>query len=240
MMRLGALVLSVLALAGVVTLAAPNPAAATAPETGTSVLELTVAVAPPRVDPPVTASVTLGQCGDPFPPIVDFEFVKSVDRPVAMAGDVLTYTYSGTNTGTVPVELTQLVDDRLGVLITDPTVATIVQPGQSLSRTITYVATAEDASFGSIDNAAVLTARRADVPEAPLQSAVAQAHVVLEVPQPVDPPQPSVPVGGLAATGSSSAVVTALLGLALAAVGVGLVFTSRSRRADCAASTPDR
>jgi uncharacterized repeat protein (TIGR01451 family) len=152
------------------------------PSSRTETLPLTVTLANEFGDTTqVTAEVELGVCE---PPMVDFTFIKTADRPLAGLGDTITYTYSGTNTGDVPLEVTQLVDDRLGVVISDP--GTIVAPGDSISTEVQYTVIAADVAVGAIDNTAVLTARATEGPDQTERSAIAEAHVdVVQPPAPI-------------------------------------------------------
>lgn len=194
----------------------PANAAATAteqvaaPASGSTVVTLSVEVdLGSSVIGNPEASVTLGECGDPIPPVIDFTFTKTPNVVAATVGQVVTYTYAGTNTGTVPLEITQLVDDSLGVVISDPSVETIVQPGGSISRPVTYTVTANDASVGRIDNSAVVTVVPRSGPDQTPKSGVASAVVNV-------PSQPN-PIPGLAGTavcdpGAGQFTVTWLLG----------------------------
>jgi uncharacterized repeat protein (TIGR01451 family) len=168
----------------------------------------------------------LGLCQPTPPPQVGFTFTKTAARPVAQIGEVITYTYTGTNTGTVPLQVAQLVDDQLGIVLHT---GRIVQPGQTITTQVQYTATALDASAGSIHNAAVVTV----VPEGTTTelSAVADADVqtppppVIAVTLPTttdEPPSPAPTpaVTSLPATGGSPNWLPVLL-LALTLLSAG-------------------
>jgi hypothetical protein len=136
------------------------------------------------------ATVTLGECRPPLPPKVEFTFTKTPSVTQAAVGDTVTYTYAGRNTGDVALEIVQLVDDRLGVVIRDPDVTTIVRPGESISRAVPYVVTANDLAIGTITNAAVVTVLPQYSGATPL-SATANASV-----QVLGPPPPEASLEG--------------------------------------------
>jgi uncharacterized repeat protein (TIGR01451 family) len=72
----------------------------------------------------------------------------------ASVGDTITYTYTITNTGTVPLSTLGLTDDRLGALTP---AATTLAPGASTTATATHLVTAADGA-GPILNVATVTA----------------------------------------------------------------------------------
>jgi uncharacterized repeat protein (TIGR01451 family)/LPXTG-motif cell wall-anchored protein len=181
-----------------------------------------------------SATIDIGACLPPA--VVDFTFTKTPSVTTAQVGETVTYTYSGRNTGDVPLEVLELVDDRLGVVLTDPDVDTIVAPGGTISRTVTYVVQIGDAGTTIENNAIVQVRPRPDQgePGDPLTGVADATVVVPDVPPPVDPtttttsPAPTTtdagvvaptgpttvpPTGILPPTGSSTtvAVVAALL-----------------------------
>jgi uncharacterized repeat protein (TIGR01451 family)/LPXTG-motif cell wall-anchored protein len=173
----------------------PNPVPPNANSTGTqsrppsttnSTVSLTVVVDLGQgVQTRPSATVNVGAC-DP-PGITSFTFDKTASVTTAEVGQTVTYTYSGTNTGTIDLEVIGLVDDRLGVVLTDPNVVTVVAAGGKISRTVTYVVKPEDAGTTVINNAVV--AVRA-LGSSDLQTAVATARVVVPEQVIVEPPQP--------------------------------------------------
>ena len=155
---------------------------APAPQTGSRTLALTVVLGLGDRQTELTAEVVLGQCSTPLPPEISFTFDKTASVAEAGVGDTVTYTYAGTNTGEVPLEVTQLVDDRLGILISDPAVETVVPPGGSISRQVTYTVTPGDGSAGSVDNAASVTVRPTAGPDQTLRTATAEESVRVRQP----------------------------------------------------------
>jgi hypothetical protein len=131
-----------------------------------------------------TAEVTLPPCEAPVPASMTFTFTKTANAEIAGVGDTLSYTYAGTNTSMIPLEVLQLVDDRIGVLLEEPQ-ATIVQPGASLSATITYTVVPTDAGT-TIENNAVVTV--SDPATGRTAQGVADEHVDVALPPTVEEP----------------------------------------------------
>lgn len=97
-----------------------------------------------------------------------FSVVKNVDRTTitnAVAGDVLSYTITGTNTGEVTLTDVTLKDTLKGVtaLVYDWTQASggegTLLPGESVTATCTYSVTQADISNGKLENTAIMSAR---------------------------------------------------------------------------------
>lgn len=189
-----------------------------------------------------SASVNIGVCVPPA--VTSFTFTKTPSVTTADVGQTITYTYSGRNTGTVALEVVGLVDDRLGVVITDPSVVTLVNPGETISRTVTYVVKPTDAATTIVNNAVVVVR---PVGSQALQTAVATARVVVpeqvivEPPQPppttvpgvVSPPTTTPPTTGpsaLPATGTAGTQTATFALIASALVGLGLVARRTARR----------
>jgi uncharacterized repeat protein (TIGR01451 family) len=160
-------------------------------------LELTVTVQPedPQAEPLVrSTSLTIGRCEEPADGVA-FTFDKVADRAEAAVGETVVYTYTGTNTGALPLELLALVDDRLG-LVLDGAEVGIVEPGETVTGTLSYVVTDADANIGEIDNIAVVTVSTVPEPgdEAEVLSAVAEAQVVTDpIVDGEDPDEPAEP-----------------------------------------------
>jgi hypothetical protein len=133
-----------------------------------------------------TADVTLPPCEAPLPPAMTLSFTKTADVGSIRAGQTVSYTYAGTNTSTIPLEVLQLVDDRLGVLLEEPQ-ATIVQPGKSLARTVSYLVRPTDAGT-TIENNAVVTV--SDPSTARTAQATAGAAVAVALPAAPEEPVP--------------------------------------------------
>jgi hypothetical protein len=181
----------------------PNPVPANGSSRGTEVLAgpstdqqltetVTVDLGADVISRP-TATVTAAACIGPEPPPVTFTFTKTASAASAMVGAVISYTYCGQNTSDVPLEVTRLVDDRLGVVIELPDVQTIVQPGDRLCNTdlnqpVTYTVRPADAGT-TITNNAVVTVRDPQNPERVFQQSAQDSVTVAQLPDP--PPEPS-------------------------------------------------
>ena len=120
--------------------------------------------------------------GDPVGPTGDeaetklggkasFTLTKEVDKTTvsnAAAGDVLTYTLTGTNTGTYTLTDVSLKDTLKGVTAfeynwEDASLGEgILMPGESVTATCTYTVTQADISNGRVENTAVMTAKQPD------------------------------------------------------------------------------
>jgi hypothetical protein len=226
------------------------------PEAGRRTLVAAVDLGPSTAD--ITAAVTVPPCVAPPPPEITFTFTKSVSTTAAQVGDTITYTYTGVNTSQIAVDVSQLVDDRLGVLLaSDP--PPVLQPNESISRTVDYVVAPTDAGTQLVNNAA-MSVSDLDADSASQLVTVARAEVAL----PPDPDEPAPttttvstttsapgvgasttlaasqpvaragqPAGGstatIAETGSWTGVLT-LAAVVLAIGGAALVATSAARR----------
>ncbi len=122
------------------------------------VLDNTITVEDPSgATTDLTAGVTAAACEGPAAlPEVTFTFFKTANMASAVVGQTVSYSYCGENTSGIPLEIVRLVDDRLGVLIERPNVATTVQPGDTLCNSdtgdvIEYVIQPNDAGT-SVDN----------------------------------------------------------------------------------------
>jgi hypothetical protein len=108
--------------------------------------------------------ITAAACEGPeAPPDVSFTFTTTPSQSTALVGDTIEYSYCGTNTSTIPLEVVRVVDDRLGVVIELPSVETIVGPGESICNTdignfASYTVELDDAG-SIIHNNAVVTVR---------------------------------------------------------------------------------
>ena len=78
----------------------------------------------------------------------------------AAVGDVITYTMTATNTGTVTLDNTVIADSMPGLSALDctPAQGASLAPGGSMTCTATYTVTATDVTRGSIDNTATVSA----------------------------------------------------------------------------------
>ena len=68
-------------------------------------------------------------------------------------GQKITYTYTVTNTGTVPIKNIKVTDDKVSVKVVGSTLA----PGRSLKGSGTYTITQADMNAGSVTNSATAT-----------------------------------------------------------------------------------
>lgn len=183
---------------------APNPVPANGRSTGIETLTgpatdqqltetVTVDLGADVISRP-TATVTAAACiGPEPPPPVTFTFTKTASAASALVGAVISYEYCGQNTSDIPLEVTRLVDDRLGVVIELPDVETIVQPGATLCNTdigqpVTYTVRAADAGTTIVNNA-VVTVRDPQRPNELFQLSAQDAVDVAQLPDP--PPEPS-------------------------------------------------
>jgi uncharacterized repeat protein (TIGR01451 family) len=78
---------------------------------------------------------------------------KSADPTSATVGDIITYTYTITNTDNVTISNISFKDDKLGPISENITLA----PGENITATATYTVSEEDLEQGSIVNTANAT-----------------------------------------------------------------------------------
>lgn len=191
-------------------------------------------------------TVDVGACVAPA--ATGVTFTKTASTDTAAVGDLIRYTYIARNAlETGNVEVTQVVDDRLGLVIEDPSVDTILGPGGSITVTVGYIVRYADAGT-TIENHALLNVRtvEGDV-RGDLMTAVAEASVVVaDIPLPIDPPPPVAPPSSsttttaptassrvpvtLPATGTGN-VTDAMIWMALALVASGALAIRLTRRA---------
>jgi uncharacterized repeat protein (TIGR01451 family)/LPXTG-motif cell wall-anchored protein len=146
----------------------------------------------------------------------------------ASVGDTITYTYTITNTGTVPLSTLGLTDDRLGALTP---AATTLAPGASTTATATHVVTAADGA-GPILNVATVTAATGPdpvtgQPDQVTATATATVAVVTVLPTTVT----STTVETLPATGEDTGLLAGI-GLVLLLGGLTTLGLTRKRRTD--------
>ena len=93
---------------------------------------------------------------DPADP--DITLDKSSDPTGGVAeGDVITYTFTATNTGNVTLFGVHVTDPLPGLSAIDPASVVSLAPGESATFTASYTVTADDVARGFIDNAATVT-----------------------------------------------------------------------------------
>lgn len=108
----------------------------------------------------VTATATRVLTGTATPSI---SLDKQTSSVVSHAGDVVTYTFTVTNTGLLTLEDVAVTDPlpRLSAISYGawPGAAGVLAPGQSVTATATYSASQADVDAGRIDNTATVTGR---------------------------------------------------------------------------------
>src|SRR5690606_667350 len=91
-------------------------------------------------------------------PVQALELFKTADTegPVAV-GDVITYSFTATNTGNVTLDDVTIADELPGLeWVTGPNVGSLA-PGESATGTATYVVTQADVNAGGVTNSATAT-----------------------------------------------------------------------------------
>src|SRR4029079_1760320 len=145
---------------------APTTTPVTSTSTGSTTTSLPVA--------PTTTLI-------PPPPGITFTFTNDPSTPEASVGDTVDYSYCGTNTSDVELEVLRVDDSRFGILEV-PDAATIVRPGETLCNSdlglpVTYTVPPAD-SGTTIVNDAVVTVRPVGV-DAQSFEAADEAQVVV-------------------------------------------------------------
>jgi hypothetical protein len=159
-----------------------------------------------------------------IPPVVEeasITIVKEAAREEAEVGDLITYTYTVTNTGDVTLTDVTVEDDVLGEIALG---ATALEPGESTTGTATHPVTESDLDEAEVHNVAVAVGVP---PEGEPVSAADEATVdifeeavLAEVAQPADEEE-------LPRTGSTG---LALLVAALITLGVGFGALRMARK----------
>jgi uncharacterized repeat protein (TIGR01451 family) len=132
----------------------------------------------------------------PIPPTYGLGITKEADTegPVA-AGDVITYTFTVENTGTVTVPTATIVDALPNLVwVTGPDVGPIA-PGASVTGEATYTVTADDVAAGGVTNSATVTCEEPCVidPVPPSEITIPGADPGLTIVKEADP------IGGIVA-----------------------------------------
>jgi uncharacterized repeat protein (TIGR01451 family) len=106
---------------------------------------------PPPVSPPDSVTIII-----PPAPSLTIEKTADTEGPVA-EGDVITYTFTVTNTGNVTIDSATITDELAGLTwVTGPTVGPI-PVGESVTGTATYTVTAADEANGGVTNSATVS-----------------------------------------------------------------------------------
>ncbi|MDO4804058.1 MAG: isopeptide-forming domain-containing fimbrial protein [Lachnospiraceae bacterium] len=141
-----------------------------------------------------------------------FTVNKSVDKATitsAAVGDVLTYTITGQNTGTVTLTDVTLKDTLRGVstLEYDWSEAScgdgVLLPGESVTATCTYSVTQADISNGKVENTVIMSAKQPDG-----QTTQKEDKVSTTLKRELTPTPTPVRVNGTTSTPSSGSVTT--------------------------------
>jgi uncharacterized repeat protein (TIGR01451 family) len=139
-----------------------------------SILNTATATGHPTVGPPVTDESTKRIAGGYGPSI---EIAKTASPAVySRHGQLITYTYTVSNTGNLTLRHITLIDTRYG-MITCP--HSTLAPGASMTCTFVHAITATDLDEGSVFNSAAATGHPPFGP--PVQSEPAHATVVEKV-----------------------------------------------------------
>lgn len=143
-----------------------------------------------------------------------------------VAGDVVTYKFQATNTGTVTLAGVQIVDNLAGLSQISyqwPGEAGVLAPGQHVQATATYKLTKADLQAGKLENSASVSGKTPSgmKPES-VQAADKATLTLVARPTPKNMPKTGVDADGVAAAGL--AIVTIL-----AAAG-GLVASRKKRQ----------
>ena len=142
---------------------------------------------------PVTKTSTVKVPSDPKP---DFTFTKKADKESLILGDVITYTFTVTNTGNVTLNDLELKDPMEG-LSEAKLDKNELAPGESTSGTATYTVTQADVDKGTVENTATVTgmppAKDGGTPPAPITKTSTVKIPVEKNERPKKPNNPSKP-----------------------------------------------
>ena len=101
-----------------------------------------------------------GSTDTPLPLVPALSLVKSADKTELVAGETITYSFVGTNTGNVTLTGVAIADPMPGLsalTYTWPGTAGTLLPGQSVTAKATYVVTQADVDAGTVSNTATVT-----------------------------------------------------------------------------------
>ena len=207
-----------------VTATASYPLTAADLATGTVVNEATVTGIPPTGEPPVDED----DHQQPIPGSPEIALVKEgvlADGAEGVEGDVVTYTFTATNSGDTLLTGVSITDTREGVSEltygTWPGEEGVLAPGESITATATYTLTADDVRLGHVDNTATVTGTP---PHGGPVGDQDDHRLVIPAPQPA-PPAPT--LGDLARTGAEVAGVLALAAMLILGGAAAVRFARR-------------
>ena len=127
-----------------------KPPAQTPPDGGTP-------TDPPTIEsPPDTVTVP----GDPTPGLSLNKTGKLADGATGVAGDVVEYTFTATNTGNITLKDVSITDQMAGlsdIQYTWPGADGTLWPGQQMTATATYTLTQADVDAGGVHNSAIVS-----------------------------------------------------------------------------------
>ena len=112
-------------------------------------------------------AITVPACPGPnAPPDVTFTFHVTPSVTRAIVGQTITYSYCGTNTSTIPLEVMRVVDDRIGLVAEG---GRVVAPGElicntDIGNTVSYTVRPDDAGKVIHNNAVVTVRTQEDEP----------------------------------------------------------------------------
>ena len=155
------------------------------------------------------------------------ELIKDVNRTEAAVGETVTYTFSVTNTGNVPLWKAVISETDFsgsGEMSTITCPPGGFWPGESVRCTATYTITMDDAFAGRVTNTAVANASTS--PSEPSTVTSPEDSAELEVPPNTSSFQPTLPL-----TGASAETTVLVVGAAaVAALLAAAWWMTRSRR----------
>ncbi len=171
----------------------------------------------PRQDPPVKDDDTVNS---PIKQVASIELIK--EGSVAgngLVGDIVTFTFTATNTGNVTLNGVKITDPLVGLSKISyqwPGKAGTLLPGQSVKATATYKLTQADVNKGSVVNKATVIGFPPKGDDPVGGDSVTDHSTV------------TVTTGKLAKTGADLAVLP--YAIALMVMGAGMALTARKRR----------
>ena len=194
----------------------------------------TVTVDIARATSEASVTVTVAACTGPAAPEdITFTFSNDANVETASVGETVAYTYCGTNTSDVDVEVMQVIDDRHGIVQLDG--ETIVSPGETVCNTdpgvpVTHLATSAEEGTTIVNNA-VVTVRTVQAEPRQFQATDSAEVAILGLQASEQAPTTTeLPETPLADTGASSIPVHLFLAALALASGL-LLLVIGTRRA---------